>query len=127
MSHSFVRVVRRQITPPTVGGMGNHRHTPNSQFPGWYDNFRNESIFDAFYTFKLSIVITFPLNMEVRQNFEFDYLRAVTCYSRIFIGIQSIVKTHSCFTGWGRFSQLAQEIRSVGASVEDIYYRTCTS
>ncbi len=27
--------------------MGSHRRTPNSQAPGWYDNFRNENIFDA--------------------------------------------------------------------------------
>ena len=44
----LIRSSKPEAQTAAEAGMGNHRRTPNSQAPGWYHNFRNESLFSAF-------------------------------------------------------------------------------
>mmetsp|Transcript_599 Transcript_599/g.719 ORF Transcript_599/g.719 Transcript_599/m.719 type:complete len:80 (+) Transcript_599:189-428(+) len=48
----LIRSSKAEANIAAQSGMGNHRHTQNSQAPAWFHNFRNENIFDAFYRYQ---------------------------------------------------------------------------
>ena len=48
----LIRSSKAEANSAAQSGMGNHRCTPNRQSPSWFNSFRNEDTFNAFYRYR---------------------------------------------------------------------------
>ncbi len=48
----LIRSSREAANSAANSGMSNHRRTHNHHAPSWYNNFRNEHIFESFFQYR---------------------------------------------------------------------------